>query len=178
MQETFGGMGVKSSVCICLWNSAVCSCELLHFGTTGWAWPNRSKIVTHGSSSSGYEFGFNGTPVSEKSPFSLEWGWCCLQHPQAGQQNLILLRLHWFQKKITVVQCFCLCSFTVCGLGCSAPALPRDVPLVSPAWSRVVFCLKLFVFLIGLRFWCGNTSQLWKIPWLFFSLHNPSQPGM
>lgn len=117
----------------------LCSCKFLRFGTAGWAWPNRSEIVTHGgSSSSSYEFDFSETLVSEKSPFSLEWGWCCLQHPQAGQQNLLLLRLYWFQKKkITVVQWFCLCSFTFCGLGCRAPALPRDIPLMSPAWHRV-----------------------------------------
>lgn len=41
-----------------------------------------------------------------------------------------------FRKK-SVVQCFCLCSFTVYGLGCSAPALPWNIPFVSPACHKV-----------------------------------------
>lgn len=128
MQETFGGMGVKSSGCVCLWNSAVYSCILLHFGPAGWAWPNRSKIVT----------------LSEKSHFSLEWGWCCLQHPQAGQQNLLLLRLYWFQKKSQLFGGgFFLCSFTIYSLVCSARALPRDIPLVSPGWHRVTILSEI-----------------------------------
>lgn len=41
-----------------------------------------------------------------------------------------------FRKK-SLVQCFCLCSFTVYGLGCSAPALPWNIPFVSPACHKV-----------------------------------------
>lgn len=55
---------------------------------------------------------------------------------------------------------------------------PETYHLWAQPAIKLVFCLKYFMFLIGLRLWCGNTSQLWKIPWVIFSLHNPSQPGM
>lgn len=153
-----------------------CGWELLRFGTAGWAWPIRRKIVTHGSSSS-YDFGCNGTPVSERSSFSLAWRWCCLRHLQAGQQNLLLLRLYWFQRKLQLFSVFVSAPLQSVALDVVLLLYSETCHFLAQRDIQLVFYLK-FAFLIGLGCWCGNASQLWKIPWLIFSLHNPSQPGM
>lgn len=165
------------------WNYlGVFSCEILkfelhYFGTAVWVWPNRSKIVTH-ASSSGCEFGFNRTPLCKKSPFTVEWGWCVSSTSRLVNRTWCSLGYTGFRKKNQLFSVSVSAPLQSMALDVVLLLYPETYHLWAQPAIKLVFCLKYFMFLIGLGLWCGNTSQLWKIPWVIFSLHNPSQPGM
>lgn len=137
-------MWVKSSGYISLWNSPVVNCS--------------TSVLLGGLDPKGVKLWLIAAVVVmnlvvtelqylRSHPFFLNENVAASVNPRLVSRTCSSSGYSGFKKKLQVVQCFCLCPFEVYGLGCSAPALPRDIHLMSPASHRVSSLPEIVGFL-------------------------------
>lgn len=160
-------MGVKSFGCICLWNSAVENCSTLVL--LGGLDPIGEKLWLKAAAAV-RTLVLMELQYLRSLPFLLNEGGALSCTPRLISRT----DCTGFRKKLQLFSAFVSAPLQSVALDVVLVLYPETCHLWAQHGIYLVFCLKLFVFLIGLRFWCGNASQLWKIPWLVFSLYNPS----